>query len=268
MFSIIAQTAADAADIQRAIAFVPTFAAVVLRVGGMFVFAPLFGSGRIPKKTKGMLALVMSACLAATLKPIGFPPTIWSLTAAMIGEILFGLAMGMVLSFVFISAQWAGEVIGQQLGFTLGAVFDPQYGGAGSVVSDLLYMLTLCIFLAIGGHHAMLIGLHRSFEALPLFTAGVGASAVELMSGLMMACTILTIKLTAPIIVSMMVADVILGFVSKTMPQLNVMSMGTNLKSMLGILIMAVGLVFTNETLVAELERMMGTVMEAYTHRL
>src|SRR4051812_28537094 len=141
MGQVLGQVASDGAEIQRAIAFVPTFAAVVLRGGALFVFAPLFGSGRIPKKTKAMLALVMSACLAATLRPIGFPPTIWALAAAAAGEILFGLAMGMVLSWVFIAAQWAGEIIGQQLGFTLGAVFDPQYGGAGSVVSDLLYML-------------------------------------------------------------------------------------------------------------------------------
>lgn len=269
MVLFLAQTANDAADIQRAIAFVPTFAAVVLRVGAMFVFAPLFGSGRVPKKTKAMLALVLSAALAATLKPIGFPPTIWALTAAAAGEILFGLAMGMVLSFVFIAAQWAGEVIGQQLGFTLGAVFDPQYGGAGSVVSDLMYMLTLCIFLAIGGHHAMLIGLHRSFEALPLFTAGIGGGgAVDLMTGLLLACTVLTMKLCAPIIVAMMVADVIMGFVSKTMPQLNVMSMGTNVKSLLGMLILALGLVFTNETLTATIKDMMFELVEAYTHRL
>jgi flagellar biosynthesis protein FliR len=254
--------------IQSALLFVPTFAAVLLRVGAMFIFAPLFGSGRIPKKSKAMFAIVLAACLSATVRPVAFPPTIWTLTAAMVGEILFGLAMGMVLSVVFIAAQWAGEIIGQQLGFTLGAVFDPQYGGAGSVVSDLLYMLTLSIFLGIGGHHAMLLGLHKSFDALPLFTAGISHNGTDIITGLLTSCTTLAMKLVAPTIVAMMVTDVVLGFVSKTMPQLNVMSMGMNVKSLVGILILAGGITLTSDTMRDAITDRMYDVIHLFTHGL
>ncbi len=76
------------------------------------------------------------------------------LAIAIGGEIIFGAAIGMILSFVFVAAQWGGEMIGQQMGLNLGQTLNPQYGGGGSVVGDLYFFLTLLIFLSIGGHIA------------------------------------------------------------------------------------------------------------------
>lgn len=251
-------------EIRHALIFVPTFAAILVRVGAMFIFAPFFGSGRIPRRVKGAMAMVIALALTPTVHTVAFPGTIYGVVSGVAGEMMFGLAMGMVMSLVFVAAQWAGEVIGQQLGFNLGAVFDPQYGGAGSVVSDMLFMLTLVIFLCLRGHHAMLMGLRDSFDALPLFTAGIGNGALEMLTGLMLSCTILTMKLTAPILVAMLVSDVVLGFVSKTMPQLNVMSAGMSLRSLLGILILAAGLVVTNETMTGAILDSMSNIRWAY----
>jgi flagellar biosynthetic protein FliR len=251
-------------QIQYALTFVPTFAAVLVRVGAMFMFAPLFGSGRIPRRVKAAIALVLAFALTPTVAKVSFPASVFHLTAAVAGEMLFGLAMGMVMSLVFVAAQWAGEVLGQQLGFTLGAVFDPQYGGAGSVISDLLYMLTLVIFLALRGHHAMLMGLKDSFDALPLFSAGMGPGGLEIMTGLLLSCTSLTLKLSAPVLVTMLVSDVVLGFVSKTMPQLNVMSAGNSARALLGMLVIAAGLTFTSETMTDALLDSMSNLRKAW----
>jgi flagellar biosynthesis protein FliR len=56
--------------------------------------------------------------------------SMWQLAVGIGGEIIFGFAMGMILSFVFIAGQWAGELIGQQMGFNMSEVFDPQFGQA------------------------------------------------------------------------------------------------------------------------------------------
>lgn len=264
------QVAGDAqmeAQIRWALMYVPTFIAVLIRVGAMFIFSPLFGSGRIPGRVKGMLALVLAATMAPNVGVIAWPDTLFHLAVAVVGEIMFGLAMGMVMSLVFVGAQWAGEMIGQQLGFNLGAVLDPQYGVSGTVVSDMLFMLSLVTFLCLRGHHAMLEGLNASFKALPLFTAGMGPGGIELMWGLMQTCTILAMKLTAPILVAMLVSDVALGFVSKTMPQLNVMSIGMSMRSLLGVMIIAAGLVITNETMTDAIRDSMYDVKQAWVTR-
>ena len=93
----------------EALQFVPTFVLVFFRVTGMMIFAPLFGSERIPKRLKIMMALVLSAGMSGVVKgPPKLPSDLWQLTIGIGGEMMFGLAMGMALSFTFIAAQWAG----------------------------------------------------------------------------------------------------------------------------------------------------------------
>jgi flagellar biosynthesis protein FliR len=150
--------------------------------------------------------------------------------------------MGMVMSFVFIAAQWAGEIIGQQMGFNLSEVFDPQFGAQGSLIGDLYFMLTTVVFLVIGGHRAMLMGVHRSFQVLPLLSLSVDRSLFHLIINLFSAATVLAIRLAAPVLVTMLVVDLVLGLIGKTMPQMNIMATALNLRSAIGIIVVVFGL--------------------------
>src|SRR5882724_2498826 len=107
---------------------VPVYVLVVFRLAGMTMYAPLFGSTRIPRQIRVMLLLVLAAGVAPSVPMPAIPNTIWGLALGIGGELAFGLAMGMVLSFTFVAVQWGGEIIGQQMGFNLGEVFDPQFG--------------------------------------------------------------------------------------------------------------------------------------------
>ena len=225
---------------------VPTFALVLFRVAGMMLFAPLFGSSRIPRRVKALLVIILALGLMPSVsRPTALPETTWGLALGIGGEMIFGLAMGMVLSFTFIAAQWAGEMIGQQMGLNLSEVFDPQFGAQGSIVGEFYYMLTLVIFLAVGGHHAMIQGVRASFDYLPLLSVGMTHPLLETLTGLIQSATTLAIQLAGPVFVTMLIVDTAMGFISKTMPQLNVMSAGLSLKSVVGMGVLIVGLTLT-----------------------
>src|SRR5687768_11679454 len=181
-----------------------TFVLAFFRIAGMMLFAPLFGSSRIPRRVRVMLALVLAMGIAPGLKPTELPTNTWLLTAGIAGELAFGFAMGMIQSFVFIAVQWGGEIVGQQMGFNLSEVFDPQFGGQGSIIGDMYFMLTLVVFLTVGGHHAMLLGLRASFEHLPLLSVGVDLDLFNMLVGFMTAATELAVRLAAPMLVTML----------------------------------------------------------------
>jgi flagellar biosynthesis protein FliR len=225
---------------------VPAFVLVFFRLAGMTLFAPLFGSTRIPRRVKVLLVLVLTMGVTVGLEPVEFPETTWGLAAAIGGEMAFGLAMGMALSLVFVAAQWAGELIGQQMGLNLSEVFDPQFGSSGSVLGEMYFMLTLVVFLAMDGHHAMVEGVRDSFEALPLLTVGVDRPLFDTVAGLLGGATVLAIRLAAPMLVTMLIVDLVLGLIGKTMPQMNVMSAGLTLRSVVGMMIVIVGLSMTS----------------------
>lgn len=249
-----------------AIQLVPTFVLVFFRVAGMMLFAPLLGSARIPRRVKVLMALVLAMGVTAGLEQrAALPASMWELAVGIGGEMMFGLAMGMVLSLVFIAVQWAGEVIGQQMGFSMSEVFDPQFGSQGSLVGEMYFMLALAVFLAVNGHHSMLLGVRASFDVLPLLSVGADRSVLDLIVELFGATMVVAIRLAAPVMVTMLVADLALGLIGRAMPQLNVLAAGMSLKSAVGILVLVVGLVLTNDVMQAELFRAMETAQEGWT---
>jgi len=234
----------------QALNFVPLFVLVFFRTAGLMLAAPLFGSAKIPRRVKVMLALVMSVGLVNNVTvPPNLPDNPLQLAFGVGGELVFGLIMGLGLSLTFIAISWAGEIMGQQMGFNLAETFDPAMGSGGSLVGDLYFMLTLVIFMFIGGHRAMVLGLAASFKTLPVLHAGMSQGLFDLFASLLTAATVLAVKVAAPMLVTMLVVDVALGFLGKTVPQINVMNAGLTLRAGLGIAVLVVGLILTSEVM-------------------
>ena len=234
--------------LDRLILNVPTFVLVFFRTAAMMLAAPLFGSARVPRIVKVLMALVLSMGLMDGIKPVAMPASAWEMALAIGGEIIFGLAMGLALSLTFIAVEWAGQLIGQQLGFNLGETVDPQYGGT-SVIGDLYFLFALVVFLMIRGHHVLIRGLHDSFNSLPLLTVGASRPLLDMLIGLLHAATLIAFRMAAPLIVTMLVVDVSLGFLGKTVPQFNLLSTAVSLRSLVGMLVLIVGLSLTNQTI-------------------
>jgi len=150
------------------------------------------------------------------------------------------------------------------MGFNLGEVFDPQFGGQSSALGDLYFMFTLVVFLLIGGHRAMVRGVRASFDALPLFSVGINQDVLTLMLDLFRGATILAFKIAAPVLVTMIVVDLVLGLIGRTIPQMNVMSAALSIRAGVGMFVVWVGLTSTGEVVGKAIEQVDG----AGTHRV
>ena len=237
-------------SLEQALNFVPAFVLVFFRVAGMCLAAPLFGSSRIPVRIKLMFALVLALGVMPTVAGATLlPESAWELALGIGGEMVFGLAIGTALNFVFVAAHWAGDMIGQQMGLGMGQVFDPSFGAAGSVVSDMYFLLTLVLFMAVGGHYAFLRGVAATFDTLPLLSLGMDVNMLELVVHLLTGATMLAMQLAAPVLLTALIADVVLGFLSKTVPQLNVMTAGLSIRAMAGMVVLMFGMTLSSEVI-------------------
>jgi flagellar biosynthesis protein FliR len=153
------------------------------------------------------------------------------------------------------------------MGSNISEVFDPQFGGQGSIIGNLYFMFTLVVFLLIDGHHAMLIGVRESLIQLPLLSVGMSANLFTLIVAMFHASTILAFQLAAPILVTMLIVDLCMGFVSKTVPQLNLMSAGLSVRGLVGFLVLIMGMGMSCDVIRHAMMNTMDTVMMAYrTH--
>jgi flagellar biosynthetic protein FliR len=111
----------------------------------------------------------------------------------------------------------------------------------------------------------MVYAIRMSFDALPLLSLGVDRSMFDWIVGLMQSCTVLAMQLAAPILVTMLVVDLALGCIGKAMPQINVMTAGLTIRSLLGLAVMVAGLYFTVSVIEAELNRAVHHAEDRWT---
>src|SRR6185295_10125841 len=130
-------------------------------------------------------------------------------------------------------------------GLSLASVYDPSTGGEGGALGHLYKLLAIVVFLGANGHHALLRGLRTSFETVPSMTAATGQAIVPMLIGLLQSATVVAIQLAAPIFVTMLIVDLALGMVARTIPQLGVLTVGVTLRSVTGLIVLIAGLAIT-----------------------
>ena len=200
----------------------PAFILVLARISGLFVFAPIFSAHTIPMRAKLLVALGISfaATPIAATQPV--PDDAVALATLVIKEVIIGSAIGLSVAVVFSAVQFAGGLIDLTVGFAFANVVDPLQNTQISIIGQLYSLLASAVFLIIGGHTFLIAAVVRSFEVVPLngwpnfadLTAGVvHASAGLLAVGL---------ALAAPIVVTLLVTDVAVGFLARMAPQMNI----------------------------------------------
>jgi flagellar biosynthesis protein FliR len=213
------------------------------RVAMLMVFAPFFGSQAIAARIKIGLTVGLTAVLfpLAGVNRIQGPSSNW--IPALLGEAAVGLLMGLAVQFVFEGVQFAGQILGFQLGSSLENIIDPQTQVDTPVLAVFQQTVAILIFLQLGIHRWVLRSLAQSFDYLPPGTIGSIPAAA---SGLMQAAgrmMIIGAQMAAPVLVATMLTDVALGFIGRAAPQLPVMLVGISIKHLLGVAILAIVIV-------------------------
>lgn len=213
----------------------PLVAMVLARIGGFVAFVPFFSSGVIPIKARVLFALTVTLLVVPFVGPtVTIPNRLGLLAPAVMSELMIGLVFGFALVTVFAGLQLGGRMIGQQMGLALARVFDPLLNEDNSVLSQLYFWLAMIIFLAIGGHHALLGAIIKSFATVPAGTFMITPEVLAVLCDVIQTAFVLALKVSAPVIVTIFLATLALGFVARTVPQLNILSIGFPLRVLMG----------------------------------
>ena len=141
-------------------------------------------------------------------------------------EALTGLTLGLGVLVLFSGVQVAGQLISQMSGMQLSDVFDPGFDTHLPVFSQLLYLVTLAVFVAIGGHRRVIEALLDTFVWMPTGQGVFSQSVTAAMTSVLSQSFVLGVRAAAPAMMALVLATLILGLASRTLPQLNVMVLG------------------------------------------
>lgn len=226
------------------------FLMVVFRISGLFVFAPILSSTSIPAQARVLLALAMSVALypSVPLEAIsasgagGLRLDLFSLIPAVLGETLIGAAIGLIASIPMYFVQMAGVIMGQQTGMSLGGLFNPALDIETDAISQLLMSIALAAFVAAGGLEVSFLALARSFEHVAIGGASWGGASiapVAMLVGLISSGFELALRVAAPVVCILLVETIASAYLMRTIPQINIMSIGYGVKVVLALVVMA-----------------------------
>jgi flagellar biosynthetic protein FliR len=209
-----------------------------VRLTGLMLFAPFFGSVVIPSRVKAILVLSITVLLFPTVGHNLAASTLATWPLMIFMEFLIGIGMGIATNVVFEAAQMAGQVLGVQMGYSLVNILDPQTQVDTTVVSLFYQSIVMLLFLRMDVHYWLLRAIGNSFLYMPVGTmhlSGLFTMAIVKTVGQIFG---LGIQIAAPVLSATLVADIVLGLLGKASPQLPLMLLGPSIKSLLGLTIL------------------------------
>jgi len=215
---------------------------VGIRVSSLFLFAPFFGSDAIAPRIKVGLIVAVTALLYPICGPRALELSLSGILRVVVGELLVGLLIGLTAQLVFEAAQFAGQLMGIQVGFSLVNILDPNTQVDTPVLSLFSQTLVMLLFLRFGMHRCLLRALAASFAYLPPGTPVAGGGAAHQLLLAAGGIWLTGIQIAAPLLITTLLADFLLGFLGKASPQLPVLFLGLSVKSVIGLLVLAVAL--------------------------
>jgi len=217
-----------------------------VRVITMLALLPIFGANYIPLQVKAAFGLLLTSVLFSVQLAAGLPvfPGEFSLPLffmLVVKEALVGLAVGFASSFLFTAVQFAGRMVDTEMGFGFVEVVDPFTEEQTTVLGQLQVILFTILFLAINGHYFLLITIQKSFEIVPMFDAVFPAGKMtDHLTTMTADVFILGLKLSAPIFVTLLLSELAMGIVARTVPQMNIFFVGLPLKIVIGMATMVI----------------------------
>jgi flagellar biosynthetic protein FliR len=225
------------------IAWIITVALVAIRLGAVLALTPVFGGANSPVRFRVLFVLGMSALIVSGLgvDPINVPFSLSAFATAAVTELALGAVLAFGIFATFAAFLLAGRIMDVQMGFGVAALIDPANRTPSPLVGTFLNLLAVAFFFAIDGHHLLIRGFVFSLERVPVgtFLTEVDPTAVVAQFGGMFTYAA---ALAAPVIFSILLIDVVLAVVARTMPQVNVFIVGLPLKIFVGLLMLAISL--------------------------
>lgn len=226
---------------------------------GLFTAAPVLNQKAIPRRVR--LALSLLIVIAAQPSMPEMPNVALNSPDALMviaQQVLIGLTMGFAARVVFAAIEFAGEIVGLQMGLNFASFFDPMSGGQATAVSRFYGTCAAWLFVVMDGHLMLTAALVHSFQAFPISTQPLAfLSAVQPQ---VWGAEIFRLGLwvSLPVVAMLALVNLVMGLISRVASQMNIFSVGFPVTLGVGLTGLWLTLPMMQMPLTAALERMLG----------
>jgi flagellar biosynthesis protein FliR len=211
-----------------------------LRITGIFLTAPLYGSNLIPMRVKAMLAAVLAGALSFWLPALpAFPGDPVTAIYQGVIQIGFGAAIGAVMQIVVASIASLGEIAGLTMGLSFAELQFQDISGSTQVLYDIVSWAALMGFIALGGPIWVFAAIAHSFQG---GVGGLTPGTWPALSAFGGSIITTAVTLALPVMAVALAINITIGLLTVFSSQLNLLTVGFPLLILGGLSILSISL--------------------------
>lgn len=246
------------------------FMLVISRLSGMFITAPLFSTFPVPMPVKagliGLIAFLSYPIIASHTPASQIPNNMWGLGWMIVAEIMIGSMIGFCINIIFIAIQMAGHLLSMQMGLAVANVLDPITKHQVPIMGQLYLFMAMILFLGINGHHYLFTSVINSYALLPVGSEfHLSGELIEQIVMFTSQIFVIAFNIIMPIFAVLLLTDILLGFMSKMMPAMNIFVVALPIKIYIGLVLMIMFTIKTYTYLSTVIESMLIQVSGIFT---
>lgn len=163
-------------------------------------------------------------------------------------EVLTGLFLGYITAICFHVIKMGGQLIDIQMGLSMASIYDPTSKSETTLMGNLINWIAILIFFAMNGHHIVIEGILYSFHIIEIGTPII-VNNFDYLLKIFLEYFVIGFKIAIPVSLALFIAELVMGLVSRSVPQFNVMMLGMPMKILVGLLFLLTALPFiSNES--------------------
>jgi flagellar biosynthetic protein FliR len=207
------------------------FLLILVRVSAFIVSAPFFSLRYIPAKVKACLSFYLALLLYNTLgiSSIEYNGII-ELAVLIFKEAAAGLLLGYITNVCLYILNFSGNLMDMEIGFSMVTEFDPASNVSSTITATLYTNAVTLLMMVTYMHHYVLKAFIETFELIPLGSVQLQPDMYKIMLTFMGDYFILGFRIVLPVFATLLILNVVLGILAKVAPQMNMFSIGMQLK--------------------------------------
>jgi flagellar biosynthetic protein FliR len=230
---------------------------VFVRAGAFLSVLPLFTMLNVPVQVRVAFAALLAVLTAPTLPPFPFARLgLIDWIGLFSQEALCGLLIGFVTRMIFFMTDFAGQLIGNEMGLNMATVFDPVNGRPTQVPGLIMFLLTCILMMSLDMHHWLLTGFQYTYTLAPIGGARLSAPLFTEILAHTSRIFLVGVQIAGPIMASSFLAMLLLGFLGRLVPQMNIFAESFSLRIVCGMAVFALTLDISAQHILNGLHRL------------
>lgn len=230
-----------------------------IRALALMTSLPVFSQRSVPMRVKVALALFIAVAAQASMPAMPVVALDSALAVLLVvQQVLIGISLGFAVRLVFAAVEFAGEIVGLQMGLNFAGFFDPATSAQGTASGRFFGTIVAFLFIIINGHLAIIAALVKSFTAFPVGPepfAFLRATQPQVWGADIFS---MGLWIALPLVGMLLFVNLVLGVISRVAPQINVFAVGFPVTLGVGLLGMLLTLPLMQQPFTMALERMLG----------